>query len=75
MGFIKIIASIIASLPSLIAIIKQVIDLINSLPKSDRLGAAMHMAHAMKEAKQGNPGPIKDFHDYVCESQSANEKT
>lgn len=74
MGIISIILGIITSLPQFISAIKQIIDLIHSLPLGQRRQAVRELEKAFKEAKNGDPAKLKELHDVLCKQLPGSEQ-
>lgn len=66
-SIIGMIVWIITNLPSLIALVKSIIDLIHQLHPQERKAALSELKDAYKQAKAGNSQPLKDLHDRLCE--------
>lgn len=62
MNWIAIVLWIITNAPDIIALVKQVIDLFQSLPKRDREQAKAEIGAAIEQAKKtGDKRPVKEL--------------
>jgi hypothetical protein len=65
MSIAAILWFVLTNLPSIISLVKEIITLINMLPKAQQPQAMASFQTAVTAAKNGNAQPLKDLHQQL----------